>query len=462
MARSLRMCRGRRGQSHPVLHSGLMQRGKAMTTRTITPDQSARSAVAIGRPASLRAFDLTLAMLLLAGLSPIMLLRALVSLLAHGRLFDLSPRVGRDHRLFQRIGFAGDDFGKGLPALFNIVAGDLGFVGPRARLPEELDDRTVADDRAFPRPGLVSTHKVRRQAGIAFEDECSNDRLDIDRLSVPHSVALLARFVLVRLIGGASETAGTIAAVSLFGVAVANASMDETIGWLLARLRSRRTANCFFVNADCFNIAARDTAYRACLLDAERVLPDGLGVAIAGRLLGTPFAENVNGTDLLPHLCRALAKSGDGLFLLGGLPGVAEDAARNLSAQAPGLRIAGTCDGYFSLEEEEAVIARINRSGAGVLVVAMGAPRQELWLERNRHRLTPPVRLGVGGCLDFHAHRVSRAPQWLREMRMEWIWRLLQEPGRMWRRYLIGNGVFLLRLAAHVHSVRRACKRGAA
>lgn len=170
----------------------------------------------------------------------------------------------------------------------------------------------------------------------------------------------------------------------------------------------------------------------------------------------------MNGTDLLPHLCRAIAASGDSLFLLGARPGVAEDAARNLAAQAPGLRIAGTCDGYFSPAAEEEVIARINSSGAGVLVVAMGASRQELWLERNHGRLTPPVRLGVGGCLDFHAHRVSRAPQWLREMRMEWIWRLLQEPGRMWRRYLIGNGVFLLRLAAHVHSVRRARKGGAA
>ncbi|AWJ93124.1 sugar transferase (plasmid) [Azospirillum baldaniorum] len=433
-----------------------------MTTRILISDQAVRSATAMGRSARLRAFDLTLAVLLLVALSPVLLLRGLVALIAHGRLFTLLPRLGRGHRLYRQIGFAGTGVGSGLPVLFNVIAGDLGFVGPRARLPEEMDGRTPQGANVVPRPGLVSTHAVRRQAGIAFEDERFHDRLDIYRLSVSHSVALLVRFALVRLIGGASAVGEMAATVSLFGVPVANASMEETVGWLLARLRSRHATNCFFVNADCFNIAARDTAYRACLLEADRVLPDGLGVAIAGRMLGTPFAENVNGTDLLPHLCRALAASGDGLFLLGARPGVAEDAARTLAVLAPGLRIAGTCNGYFTAADEEDVVAHINGSGAKVLVVAMGAPRQEVWLQRNRHRLIPPVCLGVGGCLDFHAHRVSRAPQWLREMRMEWVWRLLQEPGRMWRRYLIGNGVFLMRLAVHVRSVRRARKGDAA
>ena len=110
------------------------------------------------------------------------------------------------------------------------------------------------------------------------------------------------------------------------------------------------------------------------------------------------------------------------------------------------LKIAGTRDGYFDPEEEKAVVDTINESGARILLVAFGAPRQEFWLECWRERLVPPVGMGVGGLFDFYSGRIPRAPVWMREIGLEWVFRLMQEPGRMWRRYIIGNPLFLFRV----------------
>jgi N-acetylglucosaminyldiphosphoundecaprenol N-acetyl-beta-D-mannosaminyltransferase len=147
-------------------------------------------------------------------------------------------------------------------------------------------------------------------------------------------------------------------------------------------------------------------------------------------------------------LLARLAATGQGVFLLGGRPGVADDVAAWVRAHFPGARIAGTAHGYFPADAESALVDRINASGAGVLLVAFGAPRQETWIRRNAPRLRVNSALGVGGLFDFYAGRIPRAPQWLRELGLEWAYRLYQEPRRMWRRYLVGNVVFLSRVIA--------------
>jgi N-acetylglucosaminyldiphosphoundecaprenol N-acetyl-beta-D-mannosaminyltransferase len=222
--------------------------------------------------------------------------------------------------------------------------------------------------------------------------------------------------------------------------------MPEAVDWIGRRAAERERALVAFVNPDCLNIAYTDSAYRQILLDADRVLPDGIGIHIGCRMLGVSLQANVNGTDLFPLLCARAARDGLGLFLLGARPGIAELVASNMQAQFPDLRIAGVQDGYFDPAEEEAVIARINASNAEILLVAFGVPRQETWLARNHDRLTPAVRMGVGGLFDFYSGRIPRAPVWMREIGLEWTWRLLQEPGRMWRRYVIGNPLFLFRV----------------
>ena len=155
---------------------------------------------------------------------------------------------------------------------------------------------------------------------------------------------------------------------------------------------------------------------------------------------------NINGTDLFPRLCEKAATEGVSLFLLGAKPGVAEAVSENMRKRFPALSIAGVRDGYFKPEETGQVLDEINSSNADILLVAFGAPKQELWLAEHRHKLTACVYLGVGGLFDFYSGRLPRAPVWMREIGMEWTWRLLQEPGRMWRRYLIGNPLFLYRV----------------
>jgi N-acetylglucosaminyldiphosphoundecaprenol N-acetyl-beta-D-mannosaminyltransferase len=126
-----------------------------------------------------------------------------------------------------------------------------------------------------------------------------------------------------------------------------------------------------------------------------------------------------------------------------------------MAKRYPGLRIAGARDGYFKSHEEQSVVDDINSSGARILLVAFGAPRQELWLKRWRSELEPPVGMGVGGLFDFYSGRMPRAPVWMREMGLEWVFRLMQEPGRMWRRYVIGNPLFLYRVRQQAKTPER-------
>jgi N-acetylglucosaminyldiphosphoundecaprenol N-acetyl-beta-D-mannosaminyltransferase len=163
--------------------------------------------------------------------------------------------------------------------------------------------------------------------------------------------------------------------------------------------------------------------------------------------LGQPVRDNVNGTDLFPRLAAALEGSGKRIYLLGGRPGVAEGVAGWLARNYPGVELAGWRNGYFSAEEETTVIEDIRRSGADVVLVAFGAPRQDLWIRGNLSKLGAKVVIGVGGLLDFFSGRIPRAPRWIRKLGIEWCYRLCQEPKRLWRRYLLGNVVFLARLA---------------
>lgn len=231
------------------------------------------------------------------------------------------------------------------------------------------------------------------------------------------------------------------AAHRLFGLPLLNASTEEALDLAFCG-RRRRIA---FVNADCANIASRDKRYKAALETADLLLPDGAGVALAGKMQGLSFAENLNGTDLFPHLCRRAAREGKSIFLLGGEPGVAELAATAAQDLAPGLHIAGVRHGFFRVDEADDVVDQINASGADILLVGLGAPRQDVWLANLDGVLAPNIRMGVGGLFDYYSGRIPRAPLAFRRARSEWVWRLLMEPRRLAARYLIGNPVFVAR-----------------
>lgn len=232
---------------------------------------------------------------------------------------------------------------------------------------------------------------------------------------------------------------------TVLGIKVTSPGWREAIDMLTGMLRDRKFTKVTFLNAHNANIAATDPAF-AQALDDFLVLPDGVGIDIASKLLyGASFPANLNGTDFIPALLKA-APSPLTVALLGASPDIAEAAAARLAAMAPRHRIVVIHDGYFPADEEPAILGRIADLRPDILLVAMGVPRQELWIARNidaRHCTLP---IAVGALFDFLSGSVPRAPLWLRRVRLEWIFRLVVEPRRLWRRYLIGNPVFLWRV----------------
>ena len=215
----------------------------------------------------------------------------------------------------------------------------------------------------------------------------------------------------------------------------------------LIRLYERdRPALVAYANAHTLNLASRDSGYRAVLGTADIVLNDGAGLTIAGRVFGRPFPANLNGSDFNPVVLEEAAAHGWPVYFLGAKPGVAAEAARKMSERFPALVVAGTRDGYFPQEESEEVARSIAATGAGVLMVAMGNPLQEMWLSRHLETTGARLGIGVGAFFDFTAGVVPRAPAWMNRLWMEWLYRLFQEPRRMWRRYVLGNPLFLARV----------------
>ena len=231
----------------------------------------------------------------------------------------------------------------------------------------------------------------------------------------------------------------------VLGQSVVSADADRVLRTLLAP--GRHTV--YFLNAHCANVRAKDSAYAAALQRADYVLPDGIGVELAARMQGKRIVENLNGTDFTPRLLRQAAKWGLSVYLIGGKPGTANAAAERLCLDIPGLRIVGTRDGYEDAARPEDAIREINAVGADIVLVAMGVPKQELWIDAHRSMIDASLVMGVGALFDFLAGNVRRAPQWVRNCRMEWVWRLMMEPRRMAGRYLVGNATFMARAAMH-------------
>jgi alpha-1,3-mannosyltransferase len=211
------------------------------------------------------------------------------------------------------------------------------------------------------------------------------------------------------------------------------------------RFESRDPTPVTFANAHTLNTATSNRRLRRALRRSI-VFNDGVGVDIASRLLfGKPFPENLNGTDFVPnYLLRTRHRYR--IFLFGAPPGVAERAAERLARFAPHHRIVGSRDGYARPLDMPGIIADIRGSQADVLLVGLGNPTQELWLMENLAQTGCRLGFAVGALLDFMAGRFPRAPEWMRELRIEWVYRLVQEPLRLWRRYLVGNPIFLVRI----------------
>ena len=184
-------------------------------------------------------------------------------------------------------------------------------------------------------------------------------------------------------------------------------------------------------NAEIVYESMHDDGFRQLLNDASMVLPDGAGVVLGAKILGTPVKEKVAGIEFGEEVCKLLAKNGGKLYLLGGKPGIAKAAGEKLTEKYPGLQICGAADGYF--KDEAAVIAQINEAKPDVLFVCLGAPKQEKFIKEHFEELDVTLMLGLGGSLDGYAGVAQRAPRWMIDLSLEWLYRLLKEPRRIGR-----------------------------
>ncbi len=241
--------------------------------------------------------------------------------------------------------------------------------------------------------------------------------------------------------------------MKIMNVRATNVTISIALNTALSLIDGNSTSTILFLNEDCLYKAQYDKEYRNILNSADLVLPDGIGLKIAARILGVRIKDNCNGTDFSPLFLKEVAKKGYKVFFLGSKEGVAEKAAKNFMKKIPGLKIVGWHSGFF--ENDGQIIRKINASKADILFVGMGVPLQEKWIFRNREKLKPRLCLGVGALFDYNSGHIKRAPKIFRVMRLEWFWRLMLEPKRMFKRYIIdGSKLFILVLKARIRGER--------
>lgn len=249
-----------------------------------------------------------------------------------------------------------------------------------------------------------------------------------------------------------SDSASSSAAVTsrrILGVRVDAVAYDEVFERIREAILLGAPRQIVTINTEMLMLARHDEPLRRLIDEAYLVVPDGIGLLWAGKLLGRPLKERVTGSDLLPRLCVVAAEEGWRPFFLGAAPGVAAKAAGRLAAALPRLRVAGSYSGSPRPDEEAAIAHRVRQAAPEILFVAYGVPSEEKWLARNMSRLGVPVAIGVGGAIDFAAGVVPRAPRWMCDVGLEWLHRLYLQPWR-WRRMLALPRFALLVFAAAI------------
>jgi len=241
---------------------------------------------------------------------------------------------------------------------------------------------------------------------------------------------------------------------NILGIQVSEFSKLDALSFIARAIERKQHTKIAFLNAHGANVAWNDQDY---LQDISEfvVLADGIGADVGSLInYGRKFPDNLNGTDFIPALFANL-DPGMNVALLGAAAGVAKIAAENLKAKYPQHSFDVVSDGFFSTREEAEILAKLATSKPDILLVALGNPAQEKWIAKNCTKDNCTIAFGVGAYLDFAAGRVPRAPYLLRKLRIEWVFRLWLEPRRMWRRYMIGNPLFVMRSFIQKFGLRR-------
>lgn len=221
--------------------------------------------------------------------------------------------------------------------------------------------------------------------------------------------------------------------VNILGVNVSRLTFSQALEKAETLVNSDGVSMIFTPNPEIIMHAHEDGELKSILNAADMCTADGIGVVYGAKILGTPVPERVAGFDLTCALIEKLSKTGDGVFLFGAKPGVAETAKKNLEEKYPGIVVSGTRNGYFKPEDECDIVNEINASGAKLLLVCLGAPKQEKWIAAHRDELKVNLCMGVGGTLDVLAGTAKRAPAIFIKLNLEWLYRIAKNPSRIGR-----------------------------
>lgn len=221
--------------------------------------------------------------------------------------------------------------------------------------------------------------------------------------------------------------------VTILGVQIDKITAADALKKAEELVRTPGVSAIYTPNPEIVMAGYEDPEFCKILNEADLCTPDGIGVVYASRMLKDPVPERVAGFDLTCGLLNSIAKTGESVFLFGAKPGVAEKAKANLEKTYPGLKVAGCRDGYFKAEDEPEIVEQINSSGASLLLVCLGAPKQEKWIHAHRDTLKVNLCMGVGGALDVFAGEVKRAPDIFIKLNLEWFYRFCKQPSRLGR-----------------------------
>jgi N-acetylglucosaminyldiphosphoundecaprenol N-acetyl-beta-D-mannosaminyltransferase len=256
-----------------------------------------------------------------------------------------------------------------------------------------------------------------------------------------------------------STLAGAHKDFSVLGIRVALVQIPDVIGQMREWIGRRDTCRYIAVTGMHGVMEARhDAKFRQVLADADLVVPDGMPLVWIGRLCGHALRRRVYGPELMLAFCREALQTGSRHFLFGGEAGVAARLAESLSELCPGICIVGTYSPPFhimSAEEDALAVKAINQTAPDVVWVGLSTPKQERWMHEHRGALRPTVLVGVGAAFDFLSSHKKQAPLWMQEYGLEWLFRVLQEPRRLWKRYLVNGSEFILLAILELLGLRR-------
>jgi N-acetylglucosaminyldiphosphoundecaprenol N-acetyl-beta-D-mannosaminyltransferase len=221
--------------------------------------------------------------------------------------------------------------------------------------------------------------------------------------------------------------------VNIAGINIDNITMDQAVKRVFEFISSKENHSIYTPNAEIMMDGITNKTLNKVLNTADMLVADGAGVVLASKILGKEVKEKVSGVDLVKNLLTSSSIKPIKFFLFGGSPGIAEKAHANIICDYPSAQVVGTRNGYFTSEDEASIIDEINNSNADVLLVCLGAPKQELWIHQNKNKLKVKACLGVGGTLDILAGNVKLAPNFFRNNGLEWLYRLYKEPRRFKR-----------------------------